>query len=249
MLLGKFYNATQVGHYTQGQKWMSMGQTFIGSMINSVAQPILAQVVEDKERQLNVLRKMLRFGAFISFPLMLGLAFVGEEFIVISIGEKWRPAVPFLQLFCIWGAFAYLWTLFSNLLMTHGKSNIYMWITISTGLLQLLIIFFMFPYGVLPMLVAYLSIFFVGLLLQSYFVYYLIHLSTIDVLKDIIPYLSITLISFFFTWLVSKNIDSLYLSFGVKIIMSACLYILIMWKMDSVVFKECILYLKGKNRT
>ena len=69
VLLGKFYTDTDTGYYSQGNKWMVLGNMTISNMIQGVAQPVLVEVADDKERQKKVFRKMLRFGAFISFPV------------------------------------------------------------------------------------------------------------------------------------------------------------------------------------
>ena len=61
VVLGKFYTPQQLGFYSQGQKWMGMGHQLIGGMINGVAQPVLVQVMDDKERQVLVFRKMVRW--------------------------------------------------------------------------------------------------------------------------------------------------------------------------------------------
>ncbi|GHT51797.1 lipopolysaccharide biosynthesis protein [Bacteroidia bacterium] len=243
VIFGKFYNAEQVGYYTQGQKWMVMGNAFTGGMINYVAQPILVQMNEDKDRQVGVLRKLIRFGAFVSCPLMLGLAFIGKEFIVIAIGEKWLPAVPFLQLFCIWGAVAYLWNVFTNLIFTHGKSNIFMYVTLITGLLQLLVVVCMYPFGIFPMVIGYLLMNIVGLFIWQYYTHKLIGLRLMDVLKDILPYLGITLGCFLVTWLLTKNIVNLYWLMIAKIVISGVLYILILKWSHSVIFKESMDYI------
>jgi len=88
ILLGKFYTVQQVGYYSQGYKWMNMGGSFITGMISGVAQPVFAQVSYEKERQVQVLRKMIRFTAFISFPLMFGMALVANELILITVTGK-----------------------------------------------------------------------------------------------------------------------------------------------------------------
>ena len=88
VLLGKFYTDTDTGYYSQGNKWMVLGNMTISNMIQGVAQPVLVEVADDKERQKKVFRKMLRFGAFISFPVLLGLAFVAKEFILLTVGES-----------------------------------------------------------------------------------------------------------------------------------------------------------------
>ncbi len=246
VILGRYYGAKEVGYYSQGQKWMVMGHAFIGGMINGVAQPVLAEVVHDKERQCAVFRKMLRFGAFMSFPLLLGLAFVGEEFVVILVGEKWLPAVPFLQIFCVWGAVGYIWTLYTNLLMTHGKSDIYMVGMIGTGLSQCVVIYLTHPWGIYTMVVAYILVYFIMFFVWNLFAYKLIGIKMSVVLKDVSPYLFVVLFSFSIAWLLTKGIESIYLLFFLKILISAAIYLLIMKLSGAVVYKECISFLKVK---
>ncbi|MDR2086339.1 MAG: lipopolysaccharide biosynthesis protein [Dysgonamonadaceae bacterium] len=249
VLLGKFYNETQVGYYSQGQKWTVMGSQFIGGMIMYVTQPVLVQVNEDPERQTNVLRKLIRFGAFLSFPLMLGLAFVGKEFILITIGEKWLPAIPFLQLFCIWSAFGFLWTLYTNLIFTKGHSNLYMYGMLITGLLQLIAIICLYPLGILPMIAGYVFACFTGLIIWQYYVHKLTGLRLKDVLKDILPYLGVTLFCFGIAWLLTKNIRNLYWLFAGKIVIVGLLYLFIMKISNSVIFKECMEFMRKNKKT
>jgi O-antigen/teichoic acid export membrane protein len=247
LLLGKFYGEKQVGDYSQGYKWMSMGHSFISGMINNIAHPIMAKVTGDIERLKNVFRKMLRFGAFISFPLMFGLAFIGREFILITGGEKWLPCVPFLQLFCIWGAIRFMWLLYAGVLISYEKSNIYMWGIILTSLLQLIAIAAMFPYGIFPMVIVYIILFITGILFWHYFVHKLINLRLWDVIKDVFPYISITLLSIAIAWMITKRLENVYILFMSKIIIVAFLYIGTRWVTNSTILKESVGYLRRKS--
>ena len=250
VFLGRFYNERQVGFYSQGQKWMSMGQSIAGTTISGVAQPVLVQVIENKDRQRHILRKMIRFGAFISFPLMFGIAFIGEELIVITVGEKWLEAVPFLQLFCIWGAFRYIWILYTNLFISHGKSNINMYGTIATCIVQILCVLLMIPFGVFPMVIVYLAVNFVTLIGWHYFIKRLIGLKYVDIIKDITPFLVITSVVIAIAWFITKDITNNYILISLKIIIVACLYLIIMWKSKARVFNDCIQFiLKRKKQT
>jgi O-antigen/teichoic acid export membrane protein len=247
LIIGKFYNAGQLGIYNQGQKWMVMGNQFIGGMIGYITQPVLVQINEDKRRQIGVLRKLIRFGAFVSFPLMLGLAFVGKEFILITIGEKWLPSVPFLQLFCVWGAIGFLLTLYTNLIYTHGKSNIYMKVTIITCLLQLVVVVCLSSFGIFPMLIGYLLMNIAGLLIWQYYTNKLIGLRLKDVLKDILPYLLVTLSCFLAAWLITKNIRNLWWLFIGKVAVSGLLYVFVLKISNSVIFRESLEFLMKKR--
>jgi O-antigen/teichoic acid export membrane protein len=244
VILGKWFSLSDAGNYNQGNKWMTMGYTFIGGMINFVTQPVLAQINDSKGRQLNVFRKLIRFGAFVSFPLMLGLAFAGEEFIVIAIGKKWLDAVPFLQLFCIWGAFGFLNTLYVNLVFTHGKSNVYMYITIACGLLQLLTIFLLYRFGIFPMLTGFIAMYFVGLFIWQHFANRLINLRLKHVMNDILPYLLITLACFTVTWLLTRNIQNIYLLLLLKALIPVTLYVVILKLLKSKIFAESLEFLR-----
>lgn len=56
---------------------------------------------------------------------MLGLAFISREFITITIGTKWLPSVPILQLLCIVGAVWPITNLYSQFAISKGASNIF----------------------------------------------------------------------------------------------------------------------------
>lgn len=243
LILGKLYDATQVGLYSQGYKWMNMGYSVLSGMITSVAQPVLVQVREEKERLSYVFRKMIRFGAFLSFPLMLGLAFIAPEFIHIALGVKWLPSVPFLQLFCLWGAFGFLWNLYTNLIISHGRSNIYMYGMIVVGLLQLAAIIACSPLGIMYMVAGYVLMFYIGLLIWHYHAAKMIEIRLRDILKDILPYLLISLFSFLIAWAVSTLFTNIYLVLTAKVGVSVLVYVLIMKYSQSKIFSESVAYL------
>lgn len=52
-ILGKFYTRDDVGNYTKAAEWFNMGGEVVNGMVNAVAQPVLAKVVDDSERQLD----------------------------------------------------------------------------------------------------------------------------------------------------------------------------------------------------
>jgi O-antigen/teichoic acid export membrane protein len=245
MILGKYYDEKQVGYYTQGSKWMGLGYTTINGMINSVAQPVFVESNKDQSRQLMIFRKMLRFGAFVSFPAMLGLAFIGKEFILITVGEKWLESAPILQLLCIWGAAGYIWGLYTFLLMSYGKSNIYLYGHVGIYTFQLACIALMFPFGILPMIGVYIACYFIGIPVWHYFGNKLIGIRLRHVLKDVLPYLVITAGCIFVAWIVTRGIQNLYLLCGLKIGITAILYVLIMKYSRSTIFKESLKFLFG----
>ena len=246
IILGKFYSEKEVGFYNQANKWNSMGYSLISGMINGVAQPVLTQVTNDKERQLRVFRKMMRFTAFVAFPAMFGLSLIAPELITIAITDKWIESALILQLLCISGAFIPITTLCSNLVISKGKSNIYMWNAISLGLLQLLVMYLIHPYGIQTMIVTYVCINISWLIVWRYFVWKEIGYRFIHLLKDILPFLFIAAGVMFITSYLTNRIENIYLLFVSKILIAALLYILIMWISGAQTLKESIHYIRKK---
>jgi O-antigen/teichoic acid export membrane protein len=248
ILLGKYYDKDQVGYYDRGFKWMHLGSAVISGMVSSVAQPVFVVVNDDKERQLQVFRKMIRFGAFVSFPLMLGLAFIGKEFILIAVGEKWIESIPFLQIFCIYGAFSFIHTLYYLLLTSFGKSSIIMWYTISSSLLILAIALLMINFGIFQMVIAYVIVSVLSFFGWHIFARKLIDLRLTQVFKDILPYFIITVGCFFVAWAATLSIQNIYFLCASKMAISAILYVLIMKYSRSTIFKESINFFLNRRK-
>jgi O-antigen/teichoic acid export membrane protein len=246
IILGKFYSEKEVGYYNQANKWNSMGYSLIGGMIHGVAQPVLTQVADDKERQLRVFRKMMRFTAFVTFPAMLGLSLIAPELITIAITDKWTKSAQILQILCISGAFIPITNLCSNLVISKGKSNIYMWNAIALGLLQLLVMYLIHPYGIRTMIVTYVCINISWLMVWHHFVHKEIHYKSTDLLMDILPYLFISASVMITTHYLTSSLTDIYLQFVCKIITAGILYVLIMWISQAEMLKESLNYLKRK---
>ena len=200
-----------------------MGQLFISGMINGVAQPVLTKVSDDLERQKRVFRKMLRFTAFVSFPAMLGLGIVSEELIIITITDKWYSSILIMQILCISGAFAPIAYLYQQLIISKGKSRIYMWNTIALGIILLSGVLLAHSYGIFTMLTVYVSINILWLLTWHYFVWQEIGLKLRHALMDILPYAAIAATVMVITYYTTRSIENIYLRLASKIVLAAAL--------------------------
>ena len=247
LILGRFYSDTEVGFFTQANKWNNMAHSTVSGMISGVAQPTLASVSHEQERQLRIFRKMLRFTAFASFPVMLGLLLIANDFIVVAIEDKWMGSIVILQILCIGGAFIPITNLYSHLIVSKGKSNVYMWNIVTLGVVQLIMMLFLYPYGVRTMISVYVSINISWLLVWQYFVYKEIKLSLWSALKDILPFALIAAVVMALTYFITCGIENIYLRLAAKIVIAAVFYFCIMWFSKAVTFRESLNYLLKKN--
>jgi teichuronic acid exporter len=99
-IFGRLFSAGTVGNFSQASKWNTTAHTLVSGTVAQVAQPVFISVGEDNDRLINVFRKMIRFTAFLAFPVMFGLAIISQEFIIIAIGKKWIDSIALLQILC-----------------------------------------------------------------------------------------------------------------------------------------------------
>ena len=244
VILGRYYSPAQVGFYTQGNKWQNMGSGLTTGIFTHLTQPLFVQAEVQNSDPVKVFRKLLRFAAFLSFPLMCGLAFIGGEFVEIALGEKWLPCVPILQILCVWGAMLPIWRLYNELLVSKGRSDYYLKINLWVGLLQILFAFLLYPYGIHKMLLVYLLVNFSGLFVCHYYANKVIGLRFFHVLKDILPYLLITLGVYAVSYLLVFYIENLYIRFVLKLFIPVALYSTVMILTKSIMFKDSVSFLK-----
>ena len=242
-ILGKFYLRSDVGNYTKAAEWFNMGGEVVNGMVNAVAQPVLAKVVDDNERQLRVFRKMLRFTAFVSFPLMLGLSLVAKEIVVIVITDKWIESAGMLQILAVWGAFMPVQSLLTNLLVSRGRSRTFMWCTIAQGLLMLAILLCVYPYGISFMLTSYCVFNALWLFVWYCFVRKEIAVTLPMFLLDVVPYLLLAVITMVATYLITASVVNLYAMLLLRVAIAALLYVGIAYIMRSGELREIINFL------
>lgn len=217
-----------------------MGSSTLSGMINSVAHPVFASVVDEGERQLRVFRKMIRFSAFISFPAMFGLSFIAPEFILTVLTDKWADSILLLRILCVAGAFIPVMYIFINLLLSLGKSDQYMWSTIALFVMILLAVFLSYPFGVTTMVIVVSVINILWLFVWYIIVYKAIKYGFRQLLVDIFPFMGITLLAIMVAFIITKDMGDLVMRMGAKIIVVAAIYLGVLWLGGSVTFRECL---------
>ena len=247
LLLGRWYTSRDVGNYTQANKWTIMGHSLIANMISGVAMPVFASVSDDRERLLGVFRKMLRFAAFVSFPLMFGLSLVAEEFITIAITERWLSAAHLMRLLGIWGAFVPITTTYVNLIISDGRSRVYMQGTVVLGLLQMVQLFLMRHQGLTTMMVAYIVLYVAWLLYWHYWAHRITGITLLQALKDIAPFALAAAVAMGAAYAATIGIGNIGWRMAAKMVCAAAVYIGIMRMTNAVVMKESLSYLLKKK--
>ena len=247
LLLGRYYGETNTGHYNQAYQWSSKCFLLVGNMLKQVDQTVLVGLGDERERQLAVLRKMMRFTAFISFPLLFGLGMVSHEFIVLAIGEKWAFAASLLPLLCLCGAFLPLSTLLTDSVISQHRSDIYLWNTFALGILQMGLMVVLWREGIMTMVIAYALLNIAWVFVWHFFVQRLMNYRLIPFLKDILPFALAAAGVMAVTGFVTHAIEMLWLKLLCRVVLAALLYYVVMRLAGAVILKEIMAFIFRKG--
>ena len=247
-LLGKFYGDYTAGIYGNARKWDDMCANTINGMVTGVALPVLSKVRDERERYRQVFRKMLRFVSFVSFPCMLGMGFVAREFLLVVVGPKWDASAELLSMFSVYGAIFPLMTLYGQMVIGQGKSQINMWCTIGLSSLILIGLWALHPFGVHTMVVYFIALNALWLLVWQFFALRLIRLSFWHAFCDVAPFLLLSLGSMAVAWTATRAIENIYLLLAGKIALTALCYVGILWILRARILRESIDYFLHKQK-
>ena len=247
VIFGRLFPAQAVGNFTQANKWNTMANQLVSNTVAQVAQPVMTRVTDDSERQCRVFGKMLRFTAFLAFPAMFGLAMVAPQVILLAIGDKWVNSIPLLQVLCISGAFIPLYTVYQNLFLSQGKSDTYMWLTISQIFLMLIAVLACHKLGIMAMVIAFACINVVWLLAWQVFASRLIGYRFVQMLRDLLPFMLIALVVMGVTYLVTRSIGNMYFLLLSRLLLAAALYVVTLKLLHARILEESIEFIRKKR--
>lgn len=246
-IFGNLFPMKTVGNFSQAMKWDTMAYTTISGTIEQVAQPVLAEITDDRDRERRVFRKMLRFTAFLSFPALFGMALVAKEFILVTITDRWIDSVPLLQTLCIGGAFLSFYTLYQHLIIASGRSDIYLWCNIGQIVIQIALILLFHSYGINTMVAVYTSFTILWLAVWQINARRLIGVTFRDVLSDTLPFMLSAAAVMTVTYYVTSFIESSVILLPSRIVIASVLYFAVMRMAKIKILDECMAFIKKKR--
>lgn len=133
--------------------------------------------------------------------------------------------------------------LYTHVLLSHGKSNIFLCNTVILGGVQLAVVVSMLFLGIYYMVFAFVIVNIVWLFVWHYFVAKQIQIRLVDVFKDILPFLLLSIVSLSIACFIASFVSNTYMSFVLEVLVTGVLYALLLYMSGSVMFKETISFL------
>lgn len=126
LVIGKMFSPADLGFYNRGDQFPKIIISNINASIQSVLLPSLSTVQDDRARLKNLARRSIKTSSFLILPLMAGLAAVAKPLTLVVLGEKWLPAVPFIQICCFSYAFWPIHTTNLSAINAVGRSDVFL---------------------------------------------------------------------------------------------------------------------------
>lgn len=147
LIIGRIYNPSTLGYYDRGRQFPKVLVSNIDGSIQSVMLPTLSAHQDNKNRVKEMMRRAIVTSSFVIFAMMAGLAVVAEPLVKILLTEKWLPAVPFLQIFCISYALMPIHTANLQAINAMGRSDIFLRLEVIKKIYGLIVLAISLPFG------------------------------------------------------------------------------------------------------
>lgn len=187
MVIGKYFSAESLGYYTYAYNFSNFPAQNISGVIQQVSYPLFASIQDDLERFKRGYVKVLKNTMFISFILMAGIAASAEPLVLVLLGEKWLPTVPYLRLLCFVGMIYPLHSLNLNVLKIKGRSDLFLRIDVIKRVLVIPVIAVGVIWGIKSMILGMIIFSGVVYFLNSYWTGRLINYPAVEQLRDMAP--------------------------------------------------------------
>lgn len=168
-LVGRYFNATQVGYFTQATNLSNYLSGFISSTLQGVTYPIMTSVKNDRERLVNIYTQLISITMLVSVPLLIGFAAVSEDVVKIILGDEWLPVVPVLVALCFARTITPISSINLNILNAIGRSDLFLKVDLSKLPMTLAALFIALPYGIEGLAWAMVCTSFIAFFINAYF--------------------------------------------------------------------------------
>lgn len=154
VLIGKFYSATDVGFFQRGKRFSDLLSKTPAMMLSQLSFPMMSRVQNNRAEMLYVFRNIYQLGMMLILPALIGTAVVAKNLIVVLVGEKWLPSVPYLQILCITGIFYVVLRLNSDVFKALGKGREFLHCEMILHFITTISVILLLRYGIRALLIG-----------------------------------------------------------------------------------------------
>ena len=192
LIIGKIYHPSTLAFFDRGKQIPSLAITNFSVSLQTILLPAFSDIQDDKMHVRQLMTHSIKLVNAIILPVLVCLAVSAKPLVILLLTEKWLPAVPFLQIFCV----AYMLIPIQSANMSAIKALGYSNITLKIELLKkfietiiLIVSFLINAYAVAWGIVLYN---FISIAINSYPCKKSLDYGPKEQTMDILPYILIS---------------------------------------------------------
>lgn len=227
LLIGKYYKPEILAYFDRGKQFPSLIMGNINSSIQTVLFPAFSDSQDDRDKVKAMMRKSTQISCFFVLPLLMGVAASSHSIVLMLLGTKWLPCVPYVIIFSF--ALMLMPIQSSNMLAIKslGYSNIILKLEVIKKIVEAIILIVSFQFDVYVVAWGIFFYNFICIFINLYPNKKLLNYSIPEQLKDVFLYYSNSLImGLFVYWVGLLHLNSVVLFFMQLISGVAIYYIL-----------------------
>ena len=241
--IGKLYKG-EIGFYTQAVRWSDMAVFSLAGTIQTATYPVFSTVQTDEERLIRAYRKTMRFTAFVTLPVLLGLVLISRPLFLCLLTDKWADSIPFMQLLCFAGIFTVFTQINHNFLKIAGDSRLLLLLEI--GKMILVGVMFCLTWRLSPVAIVLGQVIIRAIVYFSnaYFIGKKVGYSWKMQCKDIFPYAVISVTMVMVGYFAVLRVQNIYWQLVLQIMICALYYLGMNKWLRSRIFDEVLQVIK-----
>lgn len=253
MIAGKLVSPVILGYYDRAKALNQMIYAYTASSLISVLFPVLSKVQNDIERFQNIVIKVYAILTFFIFLIISIFYLNSEELITILYSAKWLSSAEYFKIIVL-SNFSHIYgALLTNILISRGKSKLFLRIDIYKKVLFTINLYFGFSYGLVTFLWGNVIVSILSFIIDIYYSTQEIKLSVFDFIKIALFQSLIALISVYVVCIMLNKIDyNNIVMFFLKSTSIVFIYLVLSYIFQTTAwtytFKELMLILKKSKK-
>ena len=245
-IIGTFYNLTQLGCYTQADKWSKMGVASLSSILNTTFLPVLSGVQDDRERLHRMVSKTNRLSAYMVLPSMALLLLTAPHIFHVLFGNKWDNAIVLFQLLALRGIFTVVAAVYYNFILAVGdaKRLVYSEVVKNTILVAAIVV--TVPYGITWLVIGQVVAGIICYVYNVVLVKRTIGYSALKLVGETVVYALMAAMAVFVAKMLELFIFDAWLLLPAQIIVGAALYLAMNAAIGNDIQREVLSYAFGR---
>lgn len=238
-VLGKKFTPSDLGYYEKGASYARLVCNSLSNALFGVSFPVLTKV-EDDDTLVYLYRRYLKVTSMAIFFMMSLLFVLAKPLIIILYTTKWEFSAVLMQI-VIWALmFNHIIGINNSIFNVKGRGDILLKLQLYKTIIQLVLLISLIPLGIFAICFAEVIYYQIAIYLCSRETKKIIGYGYFDQLKDLMPYLLISVVSVCPAFLLGLSSCSNFILIVCGGLSALVIYILILYIKKDAIFIQYV---------